>query len=123
MLRAITIRQPHAHLILTGEKLIEHRSWRTHHRGPLLIHAGKEIDEHALERLGLDRATLVRGAIIGVVDVVEVIRRGSRFDWRLANPRRFAEPIVCAGKQMLWTPPPAVMRAIEMSARRLRATA
>ena len=121
MLRAITIRQPHAHLILTGEKPIEHRSWRTHHRGPLLIHAGKEIDEHALERLGLDRATLVRGAIIGVVDIVEVIRRGSRFDWRLANPRRFAEPIVCAGKQMLWTPPPAVMRAIEMPTRRLHA--
>ena len=122
-MKALTVRQPFAWLIVTGEKPIEFRSWRTHHRGPLLIHAGQQFDEDALAKLALERATLVRGAIIGVVDIVEVIRRGSRFDWRLANPRRFAEPIVCAGKQMLWTPPPAVMRAIQMSARRLRATA
>ena len=48
-MRAITVRQPWAHLIVTGAKLVEHRSWRTHHRGALLIHAGQEIDQDGPE--------------------------------------------------------------------------
>jgi hypothetical protein len=64
-MRAITVRQPWAHLIVTGRKSVEHRSWRTHHRGPLLIHAGQEIDQD-----GPEIKQLVLGAIIGVVDLV-----------------------------------------------------
>ena len=40
-MRALTIRQPWASLIALGVKTIETRSWQTHYRGPLLIHAGK----------------------------------------------------------------------------------
>jgi len=38
--KAITIRQPWATLIALGVKTIETRSWRTHYRGPVAIHAG-----------------------------------------------------------------------------------
>jgi len=49
-MRALTIRQPWATLIALGEKRLETRGRRTHIRGELAIHAGKEIDREACER-------------------------------------------------------------------------
>jgi len=40
-MKALTISQPFASLILTGEKWVENRQWGTDFRGPLAIHAGK----------------------------------------------------------------------------------
>lgn len=37
--RALTVRQPWASLIAAGRKVIEVRTWRTDHRGPIVIHA------------------------------------------------------------------------------------
>lgn len=39
--RALTVSQPYAALIASGEKWIENRRWPTTYRGPLAIHAGK----------------------------------------------------------------------------------
>ena len=44
-MKAITISQPWAHLIVRGEKRVENRTWPTEHRGPLAIHAGKSLAE------------------------------------------------------------------------------
>lgn len=41
--KALTLTQPWATLVALGEKEIETRSWRTHYRGPLLIHASKAL--------------------------------------------------------------------------------
>lgn len=49
-MKGLTIRQPWATLIALGEKKIESRSRRTHHRGIIAIHAGKQIDKDAYER-------------------------------------------------------------------------
>lgn len=38
-MKALTIQQPWATLIMLGAKTIETRSWNTRYRGPLLIHA------------------------------------------------------------------------------------
>lgn len=46
-MKAITIKQPWATLIAVGEKKYETRSWFTHFRGPLAIHAGKIVDKTA----------------------------------------------------------------------------
>jgi hypothetical protein len=43
-LKALTIKQPWASLIALGEKKIETRSWKTNYRGPILIHAGKQVN-------------------------------------------------------------------------------
>jgi hypothetical protein len=40
----LSIRQPWAWLIANGFKNIENRDWTTGYRGPLLIHAGKAVD-------------------------------------------------------------------------------
>lgn len=38
-MKVISIMQPWASLIVMGAKKIETKNWKTHHRGPLLIHA------------------------------------------------------------------------------------
>lgn len=39
-MKALSIRQPYAWLIVNGHKDIENRTWRTPYRGRVLIHAG-----------------------------------------------------------------------------------
>lgn len=46
-MKALSIMQPWAWLIVNGHKSIENRSWRCHVRGPILIHAGKKLDKDA----------------------------------------------------------------------------
>jgi len=74
-MRAVTIRQPWAELIVRGEKDVENRSWRTRHRGPLLIHAGAQTHRKSFAKHGVpDDAD--RSAIIGIVEVSTASRNG-----------------------------------------------
>lgn len=52
-MKAITLHQPHAHLIGLGVKPFETRSWKTNYRGLLAIHAAK-IQIHELDGLVVD---------------------------------------------------------------------
>ena len=52
-------------LVTFGEKTIELRKWNTKFRGEFLIHASKNIDIQACERLDIDIDKLTLGAIIG----------------------------------------------------------
>jgi ASCH domain len=119
-MKALTIRQPWAWSILFAGKNIENRSWSTKYRGPLLIHAGAALHGGALpRRLPLrepDEHT--RGAIIGVVDLIDVVESSrSRwfegpYGWVLANPRPLSRPIPCKGRLGLWTLSAAQERAV-----------
>ena len=106
--RAIVVKQPWAELIIAGTKSVENRSWLTHHRGPLAIVAGR--DTSTLEALGLDVHRFALGALIGVVDLVDVVEnhespwaRDEHYHWTLANPRRLAEPVRVRGQQGMFT--------------------
>lgn len=87
-MKALTIKQPWASLIVHGIKDIENRPWRTDYRGPLLIHASKMIyggnlksflTKEQLEAVGEEYDEVVReqlthvGAIIGRVDLVDCV--------------------------------------------------
>jgi ASCH domain len=102
MIRALSVRQPWADLIVRGIKDVENRSWRTNHRGPLLICASKKFDLQDLQDFGLEDPPL--GAIIGVVNLVDCTleRRSAWHDaenygWYLEHPQIFAEPIPFKG--------------------------
>jgi hypothetical protein len=84
-LRALTIRQPWAWLIVNGYKDIENRSWQTRHRGALLIHAGaskSDLNKNVLAaiekryhvRLPQD---YVHSGLIGVVNIADCKKRTS----------------------------------------------
>lgn len=47
-MRALSIQQPWANMIVDGIKVTENRSWESHYRGILLIHASKTIHQSAL---------------------------------------------------------------------------
>ncbi len=78
-MKALSIRQPWAWLIVNGHKAIENRSWPTKFRGRFLIHAGKGMtrDEYEETRdfaalLGVkipEAHELERGGIVGVATV------------------------------------------------------
>lgn len=88
-MKAITIIQPWATLIATGEKKFETRSWSTKHRGEIAIHAGKKINKEAcskpeikeaLDRHGYTVDNLPTGAVVATAllnECYEVIRENS----------------------------------------------
>jgi hypothetical protein len=101
-LPVLSIRQPFAWLVVHGIKDIENRGWRTHYRGPILIHAS--TNESGLNAANLewcqDRSPVRLpkeydlGGIIGMAEIVDCVRRHSSpwkhdpsWGWVLANPR------------------------------------
>ncbi|MCX4799898.1 hypothetical protein OG497_39340 [Streptomyces sp. NBC_01242] len=76
-IRGITIRQPWATCILTGDKTIENRPSPGWPRGLYLLHAGLAAVERTALRLPLVATTirgrqLERGAVIGVARLADV---------------------------------------------------
>lgn len=76
-MKALTLTQPWASLVALGLKKVETRSWRTHYRGPLAIHAAKGFPQAArafaeTERT-LDRLPprIARGAVLCIVTLVD----------------------------------------------------
>lgn len=80
-MKALSIRQPWAWLIVNGHKPVENRTWPTGHRGDLLIHAGQVFDSEGLDGV-LARFPELRqllpqrydmGGIVGRVSVVACV--------------------------------------------------
>lgn len=89
-MKAITIWQPYATLLVHGDKLYETRSWATSYRGPIAIHAAKRPARQIIDALAngsvLDRQTamlmerllrrfggadhLPTGAVLGTANLV-----------------------------------------------------
>jgi hypothetical protein len=99
-MKALSIRQPWAWLIVAGHKDIENRSWATNYRGPLLIHAGRALARMPIEkiekryRVKVPRDQLLRGGIVGQVELADIVENhksrwftGEGFAWVLKNPR------------------------------------
>ena len=42
-MKALTIKEPWASLIINGYKKYKFRSWKTHYRGKILIHTSQKI--------------------------------------------------------------------------------
>lgn len=86
-MKALTIRQPWATLIMQGVKEYEFRSWKTNFRGEVLIHAGKGIDKEAVERLKkyLPEGELPLGKILGKVKITDCVPMSEDFATMLAK--------------------------------------
>ncbi len=125
-MKALTICQPYAHLIVRGEKRVENREWYMRHRGLLLIHAGKSrawLDDHDIPAFQAAGDPMAFGAIVGIANVIDCIHIDDveradimrEYPWLpdhehtngtwcivLHNVRRFNVPIPCKGAQGLW---------------------
>ncbi|MDO8528390.1 MAG: ASCH domain-containing protein [Nanoarchaeota archaeon] len=116
-MKALSLKQPFAELIVSGRKKIELRNWNTHFRGEFLIHASKSPDLKSMKKF--DFETLPLGMIVGKVKLVEVKhylskeehekdknRHLASSDWGnygfiLENPERI-KPIPAKGRLGFW---------------------
>jgi len=69
-MKALSLKQPFAELILQGKKKIELRKWNTKFRGEFLIHASKKPDEKAMKEFGFK--DLPCGFVVGKATLVDV---------------------------------------------------
>ena len=126
---ALTISQPYASLIASGEKWIENRRWETKYRGPLAIHAGKGTQY-------LDRAQLAEypAGVVAVANLaacfrladldllgdrlaavgltIDAVRQHEHAEgpwcWLLRDVHRLRVPCPCSGARGLWPWEPSV---------------
>lgn len=96
-LKALSIMQPWAWLIVNGHKDIENRDWATKFRGPVAIHAGKKMDKDCAWELDCGRHPVTGasdrrfvseqfdgymcGGIVGIAEIVDCVPSGTS-PWR-----------------------------------------
>ncbi|MFA5953903.1 MAG: ASCH domain-containing protein [Candidatus Shapirobacteria bacterium] len=69
-MKALSLKQPFAELIVSGKKTIELRKWNTKFRGEFLIHASKIPDKKAMKKFGFEKLPL--GCIVGKAKLIDV---------------------------------------------------
>jgi hypothetical protein len=131
-MRALSIHQPWAELIMLGRKRYELRTWKTGFRGQIAVHASFGMD-HRLDdyegarQAGLPIEKLERGAIVGTVELVdctpfarsmanEMLANRAHFSgwlqnlwaWELQRPERLRDPVPYRGRQGLFRIPDLV---------------
>ena len=134
-MKALSLLQPWATLVVIGAKKIETRSWSTPYRGRILIHAsqGKAGNifcaEPPVSKYIPDFKKLPFGAIIGEAKLTSILRvedfdlpdfemdnltleekafgdyTSGRFGWILEDPVAYQTPIPARGHLRLWDVP------------------
>jgi predicted transcriptional regulator len=89
-MKCLSLKQPFAGLLSFGEKTIELRKWNTKFRGKFLIHASKNIDNEACERLDIDIDKLIKGAIIGSASLYNVKEYKSQEEFNKDKQKHFS---------------------------------
>ena len=125
-MRVLSIREPFASLIASGDKKIETRSFKTNYRGELFIHAsGKKIDKSIVDNTFINNMIKDRkmqfGKIICRVKLVDCVYldrefinsikdtkeyqlglyKEGRYAWILDNVE-LIEPIIAKGRLNIW---------------------
>ena len=118
-MKAISIQQPWAHLILTDEKQYEYRSWSTDYRGDLLVCSSANpkiegtIPGHALCVVEITDVIAVNRRNYQQVGLDEPPARGEKlFAWKIENVR-VVEPFPVKGKLHLYEVPDEMIHIFE----------
>ncbi len=116
-MKALSLKQPFAELVVSGRKKIELRKWNTNFRGEFLVHASKNPDKKSMEKFGFKE--LPTGCIVGKAFLKEVKHYESKEEFEkdkdlhlaseewgsygfvLENAQRMKE-IPCKGKLNFW---------------------
>lgn len=103
-MRALSVRQPYVEQILRGTKKIEYRSTPTSIRGRVLLYASRiPGPAAAFTNARLERTELIRGAVVGSVEIVDCRPGPDGYEWGLRHPRRMPVPMIPDTKpQPIW---------------------
>lgn len=119
-MKALTLHQPWASLIVDGRKKIETRSHPWYYIGPVAIHAGLKVDRDACARFRYDPDRIPTGAVLGTATKTGLVHfengilrpnfvedpygdfTPGRYGYPLAKVVRFRTPIPAKGHQGFW---------------------
>ena len=124
-MKALTIKQPWASLIVRGGKDIENRDWGTSMRGIIAIHSSAKLEEREMfsaccfmegfipnfSSQFFREDTFPVGLILGTVEIVGCVKASDspwfcgEFGFVLKNAVAFRTPIPCKGKLGFWNVP------------------
>ncbi len=136
-MKAITLWQPWASLIMFGPKRVENRTWRPKYTDlpcRLAIHAGakeeKTVSEAVLKVLeGMPPAHWNNSAILGTALLTTIVHSAEDLPedqrmwfvgpigWVLEDIRPLRFPLPCKGAQGLWTLPDDIFRKLKVQSR------
>ena len=114
-MKALSIRQPWAWLIVNGYKDIENRTWSTDFRGRVYVHAGRRIKsgDFPEQRDYIRESGLILpeepplGAIVGEVTITDCVDSSSspwfccHYVFLLSSPVAYKKPIPYRGQLLL----------------------
>ena len=89
-MKCLSLKQPYADLLALGEKTIELRKWNTKFRGEFLIHASKNIDIEACERLNINGNEFTKGTIIGSAFLYDVKQYNNKEEFNKDRDKHFS---------------------------------
>lgn len=120
-MKALSFRQPWAELVLQGRKTMDLRTYNTHYRGRLAIHASQTAEVEKCWENELNPDNLDAGGIVGTIELVDVIPldeaayqehmdahlagrrwREGLYGWVLARPERLPEFVPARGRTNLF---------------------
>jgi hypothetical protein len=122
MMKALSVQQPWAELIVCHDKDVENRTWPTTYRGRVAIHASagllkKDLDNlkwlYSKGKFHIDpsKLKLTLGAIIGTVEIYNCVTSSSSryfngpYGFLLYKPMILPKPIKVKGSLGLWRVP------------------
>lgn len=126
-MKALSLKQPWAWLMVNGIKDIENRKWRTNYRGPLLIHASKTWDQEGykfiLNTVEYRQRPFIPakedydfGALIGMVNIVDCVDHHPSkwffgpYGFVFENPEIWKDPIPYKGQLSLFEVPNRLLK-------------
>lgn len=123
-MKAISIHQPAADLIISGKKTEDLRSWKISYRGPLAIHSTQKIDQIACDQHGIKPENLSTGVVLGYVNLDEIVkledqleitqkkylsdngeRKKTTYMWKFSNPIKLKNLIPATGRKGIFHVP------------------
>lgn len=88
-MKALSLKQPWAELVVSGRKTIEMRKWNTKFRGEFLVHASKNTNKEREKEFGFEN--LPTGCIIGKATIVDVKKYKSQEEFEQDADKHFAK--------------------------------
>jgi len=89
MMKALSLKQPFAELVVSGIKTIELRRWNTHFRGDFLIHSSKIPDNLSMKKFGFE--VLPLGKIVGSAKLIDVKKYEDNFEHEKDKSKHLAD--------------------------------
>lgn len=122
-MKALTVKEPWASLIINGYKEYEFRSWKTNYRGRILIHAGLTLEKDVSKKFKDYNLNYGKGEIIGEATLTDCIlvtdkleddlyklnplvyaksKHSRVYAWRLEDIKVYNRRIPSKGRLGLW---------------------